>query len=372
VLDQQLRSTIRSFEQVKGIVTAVEKHKSKELTDALMAGKEIIITTLQTFPFVTEKIGDLPGQRFAVVIDEAHGSQSGETSRSMKEVLAAGSLEDAEKEESAEEPDEIDRTEAAVEAAMKKRGRLSNVSFFAFTATPKAKTLELFGTRQPDGRTASFSLYSMRQAIEENFILDVLQNYTTFKVYFALLKKIEDDPRYDRKKGTYLLRSYADLHAHAIHTKTAMMLDHFDAEVKDRIGGRAKAMVVTRSRLHAVRYKLEFDRELKKRKLPYKALVAFSGEVKDPDSGLKFTEAGMNGFPDSQTAGTFKGKEYRFLIVAEKFQTGFDQPLLHTMYVDKKLGGVNAVQTLSRLNRTSALARIYPPLLSKTDPGILI
>ena len=350
VLDQQLRSTIRSFEQVKGIVTAIEKHKSQELAKALMGGKDIIITTLQTFPFVAEKIGELPGHRFAVVIDEAHSSQSGETNRSMKEILTASSLEDAAKEEAAEQQDEEDTVNAAVEAVMRRRGRLKNVSFFAFTATPKQKTLELFGSPQAGG-IGPFSLYSMRQAIEEGFILDVLQNYTTFKVYFSLLKKIEADPQYDRKKATYLLRSYADLHAHAVHTKTALMLDHFEEEVKDRIAGKAKAMVVTRSRLHAVRYKLDFDHEMKKRRLPYKALVAFSGEVRDPNSGQKFTEAGMNGFPESQTAATFKGKDYRLLIVAEKFQTGFDQPLLHTMYVDKKLGGVNAVQTISRLNR---------------------
>jgi type I restriction enzyme R subunit len=352
VLDQQLRSTIRSFEQVKGIVTAIEKHKSQELAKALMGGKDIIITTLQTFPFVAEKIGQLPGHRFAVVIDEAHSSQSGETNRSMKEILTASSLEEAAKEEGAEQQDEEDAVNAAVEAVMRRRGRLKNVSFFAFTATPKGKTLELFGTPHPSGGLAPFSLYSMRQAIEEGFILDVLENYTTFKVYFSLLKKIEADPQYDRKKGTYLLRSYADLHEHAIHTKTAMMLDHFEEEVKDRIAGKAKAMLVTRSRLHAVRYKLDFEREMKKRRLAYKVLVAFSGEVKDPDTGQKFTEASMNGFSESQTAATFKGKEYRLLIVAEKFQTGFDQPLLHTMYVDKKLGGVNAVQTLSRLNRT--------------------
>jgi type I restriction enzyme R subunit len=352
VLDQQLRSTIRSFEQVKGIVTAIEKHKSQELADALMSGKDIIITTLQTFPFVTEKIGEMPGHRFAVVIDEAHSSQSGETHRSMKEVLTASSLEEAAKEEAAEQPDQEDAVNAAVEAAMRRRGRLRNVSFFAFTATPKAKTLELFNTPDPGTGRPPFSLYSMRQAIEEGFILDVLQNYTTFRVYFSLLKKIEADPQYDRKKATYLLRSYANLHAHAIHTKSAMILDHFEGEVKNRIGGQAKAMVVTRSRLHAVRYKLEFDREIKKRRLPYKVLVAFSGEVKDPESGQTFTEAGMNGFSDSQTAANFKSKGCRLLVVAEKFQTGFDQPLLHTMYVDKKLDGVNAVQTLSRLKRT--------------------
>src|ERR1022692_3774516 len=317
VLDQQLRSTIRSFEQVKGIVTAIEKHKSQELAEALMGGKDIIITTLQTFPFVTEKIGEMPGHRFAVVVDEAHSSQSGETQRKMKEVLTASSLEEAAKEEAAAQSDEEDAVNAAVEAAMRRRGRLRNVSFFAFTATPKAKTLELFNTPDPGTGRPPFSLYPMRQAIEEGFILDVLQNYTTFRVYFSLLKKIEADPQYDRKKATYLLRSYADLHAHAIHTKSAMILDHFEGEVKNRIGGQAKAMVVTRSRLHAVRYKLEFDREIKKRRLPYKVLVAFSGEVKDPESGQTFTEAGMNGFSDSQTAANFKSKGCRLLVRTE-------------------------------------------------------
>ena len=351
VLDQQLRNTIRSFEAVKGTVVAIEKHKAQELAEALTGAKDIIITTLQTFPFVTEKIGQLARSRFAVVIDEAHSSQSGETNRKMKETLAARNLKEAAEEEGVEVRDSEDDVNAAVEEAMRRRGRLKNVSFFAFTATPKAKTLELFGRQRADGTLGAFSLYSMRQAIDEDFILDVLQNYTTFKVYFSLLKKVESDPRYDRKKGTYLLRTYADLHEHAIHTKTGMMLDHFAEEVKDRIAGKAKAMVVTRSRLHAVRYKLEFDRELKKRRLPYQALVAFSGEVHDPDSGFKYTESGMNGFAESQTAAMFKGKEFRILIVAEKFQTGFDEPLLHTMYVDKKLAGVNAVQTLSRLNR---------------------
>lgn len=352
VLDWQLKSTIRSFEQVKGVVKAIEHQKAKELAEALTQGRDIIITTLQTFPFVTEKLGELPGHRFAVVVDEAHSSQSGESNRSLKEVLTARSLEDAANEDAGEARDEEDDINAAIEDAMKRRGRLPNVSFFAFTATPKPKTLELFGTPQSGGGIAPFSLYSMRQAIEEGFIMDVLKNYTTFKVYFALLKKIADDPKYERKEGTYLLRSYADLHEHGLRTKTSMMIDHFCGQVKDRIVGQAKAMLVTRSRLHAVRYKQEFDREMRERKLPFKVLVAFSGEVTDPDTGMKFTEHGMNGFPESQTAETFKASPYRFLIVAEKYQTGFDQPLLHTMYVDKKLGGVNAVQTLSRLNRT--------------------
>ncbi len=225
------------------------------------------------------------------------------------------------------------------------------MSFFAFTATPKPKTLEMFGTPRTDGRFQPFSLYSMRQAIEEKFILDVLKNYTTFQVYFGLNKRIHDDPQYSKKKAMSLLKSYVDLHEHNLRSKTEIILEHFNDQVRDRIRGRAKAMIVTRSRLHAVRYKQMFDLILKEHNLPYKALVAFSGKVKDYHTGKEYTESEMNGFPESQTVATFRKPQYRFLIVAEKFQTGFDQPLLHTMYVDKKLSGVNTVQTLSRLNR---------------------
>jgi len=353
VLDRQLRRTVKDFEQVKGVVTTITEQKAKGLADALGKGSDIIVITLQTFPFAVDLIGKTPGKCFAVVIDEAHSSQSGESAKAVKEVLSTDDLEKAEEEESAVAVlDDEDAINAAVEEEMKKRGRLPNVSFFAFTATPKSKTFELFGTRQSDGSFRPFSLYSMRQAIEEGFILDVLKNYTTYKVYFGLLKKIEDDPLYDRIKGTYLLKSYADLHEHGIHKKTELMVEHFHLQVKERIKGHAKAMVVTRSRLHAVRFKQAFDKYLSERRYPYKALVAFSGIVRDPKTGKEDTEAGMNGFSESQTAETFKRGEYRFLIVANKFQTGFDQPLLHTMYVDKKLGGVNAVQTLSRLDRT--------------------
>ena len=232
---------------------------------------------------------------------------------------------------------------------MKSRGRLPNVSAFAFTATPKSKTLEMFGQALPDGSFEAFSLYSMRQAIEEKFILDVLENYTTYKTYWSLLKKIEDDPRYDRQKASYLLRSFVGLHPHAIRKKVEIMVGHFVGQVAHRIKGQAKAMIVTPSRLHAVRYKLAVDAYLKEQGHKFKALVAFSGTVRD--GGRDYTEANMNGFPEAQTAKVFKQAEYRILVVANKFQTGFDQPLLHTMYVDKKLGGVGAVQTLSRLNR---------------------
>jgi len=348
VLDRQLQRTVRQFEQTLGVVENIDT-TSRQLKEALEAGKTIIVTTLQKFPVIVGQIQALPGRRFAVIIDEAHSSQSGESSKSLKEVLSAGSLEAAEKEESSAETPE-DELESIVLSEMEKRGRLPNVSMFAFTATPKAKTLELFGEPRSDGKFAPFHLYTMRQAIEEGFILDVLQNYTTYKAYWRLLKKIEDDPHYDKKKAQYLLKSFVELHPHAIGEKVKIMVEHFAAQVQHEIGNKAKAMVVTRSRLHAVRYKLAFDRYLAERNYPFKALVAFSGKVQD--GGKDYTEAGMNGFPETQTAKTFERPEYRFLIVANKFQTGFDQPLLHTMYVDKKLGGVNAVQTLSRLNRT--------------------
>ena len=345
VLDRQLQRTVRLFEQTEGVVENIDT-TSRQLKDALESGKTIIVTTLQKFPVIAAQIGELAGKRFAVIVDEAHSSQSGESTKSLKAVLSAASLEEAEKEEGGEEEDLEDR----IVAEMKKRGRQKNVSTFAFTATPKPKTLELFGTRRADGTFEAFSLYAMRQAIEENFILDVLENYTTYKSYWRLLKKIADDPKYPKDKANYLLRSFVDLHDHAIRKKIEIMVDHFHGQVAGRIEGKAKAMIVCRSRLHAVRFKLALDAYLKEKKYPYRALVAFSGTVKDV--GVDYTEPGMNGFPEKQTARTFKRSEYRFLVVANKFQTGFDQPLLHTMYVDKKLGGVNAVQTLSRLNRT--------------------
>jgi type I restriction enzyme R subunit len=359
VLDRQLQNTIQQFEQTRGVVEKIDKH-SGQLKQALEEGKNIIVTTLQKFPYVAEEIGSLPGKKFAVVIDEAHSSQTGESTKSLKAVLAAASLEEAEKQDAVEED-----VEEEIIREMQRRGRQPNVSWFAFTATPKSKTLELFGERQPDGSFVPFSLYTMRQAIDEGFILDVLENYMTFKVYFSLFKKIEDDPKYDRKKATYLLHSFADLHDHAIAKKTELIVEHFCNHTKGRIGGRAKAMLVTRSRLHAVRYKLAFDRYIKQKRYHFKTLVAFSGAVND--SGLEYTEAGMNSIPgnpipESATADTFALDDYRIIIAANKFQTGFDQPLLHTMYVDKKLGGVNAVQTLSRLNR------VYP---GKDDTMIL-
>ena len=350
VLDRQLQHTVLQFEQTLGVVENIDT-TSRQLKGALESGKTIIVTTLQKFPVIAEEIGSLPGQRFAVIVDEAHSSQSGEGARTLKSVLASGGLEEAEQEEAgAETPEE--ELESRILAEMEKRGRLPNLSTFAFTSTPKSKTLELFGTQRSDGKFEAFSLYSMRQAIEEGFILDVLQNYTTYAVYWKLLKIIENDPHYDRDKASYLLKSFIELHPHAINEKLGIMVEHFATQVQNAIGGLAKAMIVTRSRRHAVRFKLALDRYLAEKSYPFKALVAFSGTVHD--RGKSFTESGMNGFSEKQTALVFDQAEYRFLVVANKFQTGFDQPLLHTMYVDKKLGGVNAVQTLSRLNRVHA------------------
>lgn len=343
VLDRQLQRTIRQFEQTLGLVENIDK-TSRQLKEALEGGKTIIVTTLQKFPMILTEIAALPQKRFALILDEAHSSQSGEGSRMMREVLSVKSLEEAESEDGVEEDPE-DR----IVRVAKARGPLNNASTFAFTATPKEKTLQLFGRQQSEGSYAPFSLYSMKQAIEEGFIMDVLENYTTHRVFWNLLKRIEDDPRYDAQKAKYLARLFADLHPHSIKEKVAIIVEHFAEHAAHRIGGRAKAMVVTRSRLHAVKTALALRQYLKEKGQPYQALVAFSGTVKD--NGIDYTEVGMNGFSERQTATVFKQHDYRFLVVAEKFQTGFDEPLLHTMYVDKKLSGLNAVQTLSRLNR---------------------
>ena len=354
VLDRQLQRTVRQFEQTLGVVENIDQ-TSRQLKAALEDGKKIIVTTLQKFPRIVGEMAMFSNNRFAVIIDEAHSSQGGEDTAKVKAVLAPKSLEEAEQEDSVEEPD----IEERIVAEVKRRGHLPNVSYFAFTATPRPETLELFGARQPDGRYAAFSLYTMRQAIEERFILDVLENYTTYKAYWSLLKKIVDDPRYDRRKATYLLRSFVDLHESTVTQKVAVIVDHFAERVAPRIDGKAKAMIVTRSRLHAVRYKQAVDKYINQKGFQFRALVAFSGTVKDPEDGQIYTETGMNtasagkSISEKATAETFKQEDYRLLIVAEKFQTGFDQPLLHSMYVDKKLSGLHAVQTLSRLDRVN-------------------
>jgi type I restriction enzyme, R subunit len=349
VLDRQLSDTVKSFSQVTGLVKHVES--SAELREGLETGTRILTSTLQKFPVIVDVIEKVEGKKFAVIIDEAHSSQSGDSAADLRQVLT---LDDAEKETEREENAFKTVEDQLVERMKARKVSSPNLSFFAFTATPKQKTLELFGDEDAlTGKFGPFSLYSMKQAIEEKFILDVLKNYTTYETYFGLLKKVEDDPEFDKKKAQRLMVGYVERHEHAIDKKTAIMVEHFEEKIASLIGGKAKAMIVTKSRLHAVRYKLAFDKYLKEKGYPHKALVAFSSTVKDVDTKLEYTEGQMNKVPESQTAETFKGDDYKFLIVAEKFQTGFDQPLLSVMYVDKKLGGVSAVQTLSRLNRTT-------------------
>ncbi len=343
VLDSQIQRNIKQFEQVAGLVEHIDKG-SKHLKEALEEGKKIIITTIQKFPYIVNEIGDLPGNKFAIIIDEAHSSQSGNTAGKMNVTLSNG--EDVENEEEWTDEDEI------IEI-IKGRKMLTNASYFAFTATPKPKTLELFGVKFKEGekeKFRAFHLYSMKQAIQEHFIEDVLLNYTTYNSHFALLKKIADDPLYDKKKAQKKLRIYVESHELNIARKTAVMVEHFMSAVvaKKKINGLAKAMVVTSSRRNAVKYKKAFDKYLKENSIPYKAIVAFSGEI-DRES-----ESSLNSFSSAAIPDEFKKANNRFLIVANKYQTGFDQPLLHTMYVDKKLGGVGAVQTLSRLNRTTS------------------
>lgn len=343
ILDKQLRQTVTQFEkqrdEVKGAAT------SAELKEALQDKTKIIVSTLQKFPVIVDTMERLHGKKFAVIADEAHSSQSGESTKALKQTL--GNLETAEREDIANSEQEDPETQMALQAQAA-RGKLHHVSFFAFTATPKEKTLELFGERGSDGRYYPFSLYSMKQAIEEGFIIDVLKNYTTHKMFFELAKKAgEHDPEFEKSKAYRLAVSYADLHESGIEKKAELMVEHFRSQIEKLIDGKAKAMIVTKSRLHAVRYYQALRDYLAKRGYPIKALVAFSGEINGE------TESGLNGFPETQTADTFDEQdEYKFLVVANKYQTGFDQPKLAAMYVDKKLGGVGAVQTLSRLNRT--------------------
>lgn len=341
ILDKQIRDTVKQFAQVSSVVGWATH--SGDLRKFIEAGKRIIITTIQKFPFVLDEIGDQHrDKQFAIIIDEAHSSQGGRTMAKMHLALGKGD-EDQEEEEAYE--DQVNKIMAA-------RKLLANASYFAFTATPKNKTLELFGEKQTDGTFHPFHSYTMKQAIQEGFILDVLRYYTPINSYYRLIKKVEDDPQFDAKKARKKLRHYVEKNEHAIRRKAEIMIDHFHEEVikKKKIGGQARAMVVTGGIRRAIDYKLAFDAYLAERKSPFKAIVAFSGEHEV--GGKNVDEAAMNGFPSSRIAETFRGDEQcRFLIVADKFQTGYDEPLLHTMYVDKVLSDVKAVQTLSRLNR---------------------
>ena len=372
ILDQQLQNTIYQFEHKQGVVQKIDED-TRQLVQALAESTPIVITTLQKFPFVAETLAKLREEtqygvaiatrdkRFAVIVDEAHSSQSGESAMELKGVLNANGVEEEAARYAAEQgldPDEDEDADqlAGVVREMLKRGRQPNLSFFAFTATPKYKTKKVFDEPGPDGE-APFHLYTMRQAIEEKFILDVLKHYISYEAYFRLVQVGDDDPHVERKKAARALARTLTFHEVNLRTKTEVMVEHFRTHVRHKIGGRAKAMVVTEGRLHAVRYKQTFDKYIAEQGYQdIKTLVAFSGIVEDPEApGKTWTEVGMNGgIKESELPEKFDSHEYQVLLVAEKYQTGFDQPLLHTMYVDKKLTGLHAVQTLSRLNRACA------------------
>ncbi|WP_271950733.1 type I restriction endonuclease subunit R [Ruegeria faecimaris] len=340
VLDKQLKDNIRAFSEVKNVVA--HAYDSAELKKALENGKKLIITTIQKFPWILDGIADLSDRKFAVIIDEAHSSQSGSAADKMNEAISGGGDE--------EEPEDL---QDKILVAMARRKMGNNASFFAFTATPKNTTLERFGRQNAEGKFVPFHLYSMKQAIEEQFILDVLKNYTTYKSYYELQKSIEDNPEFNTKKAQGKLRAYVEAHPDTIKTKAAIMLDHFRDNVvrPKKLKGKARAMVVTRNIESAIRYFLAIREALNAAGSPYKAVVAFTG--KKLVDGVEHTEDSLNGFPGNDIAKKFKDDEYRILVVANKFLTGFDEPMLTTMYVDKKLQGVLAVQALSRLNRSN-------------------
>lgn len=385
VLDKQLQDAIYQIEHAQGVVKAIDQD-AKQLAEALIDGTKIVITTLQKFPFVLrgllhaagaenqDKASDeekaqanvwqaaIAARRYAVIVDEAHSSQTGETARELKGILGAGAAPSPQPSPVEGEGENEADWEDRLNQIMASRGQQKNLSFFAFTATPKGKTLELFGREGSSGKPEAFHTYSMRQAIEEGFILDVLRNYTTYSTWFKFVKMVEDDPAIPKKKGAKALAKFKELHPHNIEQKTEVMVEHFRGYVRHQLGGRGKAMVVTASRIQAVRYKLAFERYIQEQGYAdIRSLVAFSGTVKDPDTGVEYTEPGMNPdavtgkpIPESQLPERFGSNDYQVLLVANKYQTGFDQPLLCAMYIDKRLDGVQAVQTLSRLNRKIA------------------
>ena len=350
VLDKQLQETIKQVEQVDGVVHPVEA-TSAQLRDYLESGKDIIISTIQKFSVIAKEIGKLKSKTFAVIIDEAHSSQSGESARNLRVSLSQGIEHEVADEDDADEISDID---AQILEEMERRRMQDHISYFGFSGTPKNKTLELFGRKDADGTFVPFHVYSMHQSISEGFTLDVLQNYTTFKRYFELVKSVPEDKEYEKARTLRALTNYVDLQPHSIETKTRIILEHFTARTAKTIEGKGRAMLITPSRLHCVRYKLEFDRQMREMNLCYGCLVAFSSTVHDTDNGQDYTEDGMNELPPHVSiADSFKSPEYRILIVSNKFQTGFDEPLLQTMYVDKRLDGLQCVQSLSRLNRVA-------------------
>ncbi len=375
VIDKQLQDTIYQFEHKRGVVEKIDQD-TRQLAEALASGVPIIISTIHKFSYITSAIQRLikegkdvnlstEGRRFAVIIDEAHSSQSGETATELRRILNKDGIEAVVAEQLLNDEDEdmTDAARAKMYTEKAARMRQPNLSYFAFTATPKFKTMAVFNEAGENGKPP-FHHYSMRQAIEENFILDVLAHYVPYKKYFGLVKDITDDPNVPRRKAARALARFVGLHPHNIRQQVEIIVEHFRSSTLRKIGGRAKAMVVTESRLHAVRYKLTIDEYLQEKGYTdVRTLVAFSGEVHDPDSGKNYTEPTMNnGLKEKELPDRFASDEYNVLLVADKYQTGFDQPLLHTMYVDKRLGGVQAVQTLSRLNRCAT---------GKTDTFVL-
>ena len=367
VLDTQLQDTIYQFEHKHGVVEKIDQN-TKQLARALSDGTPIIISTIQKFPFINSSIQrlkdkgeevtiDTTDKRFAVIVDEAHSSQTGEAAKTLRGMLNKSAIEQAVAEQALDDEDDdlSDEAKKTLFREMISRQKQDNLSYFAFTATPKSKTLEIFNEAGPTGMPP-FHVYSMKQAIEEGFILDVLKNYTTYKTYFGLVKKeAESEAKVPKKQAAKALARFLTLHSHNLSQKVELITEHFRAHVRHKIGGNAKAMLVTSSRIHAVRYKQAFDKYLAEKSYNnVRALVAFSGQVQDPDlPDVNYTEASMNnGVAESALPAQFAGADYQILIVAEKYQTGFDQPLLAAMYIDKVLGGVHAVQTLSRLNRT--------------------
>lgn len=343
VIDAQLQDQVKAIERKQGVVEKIDKD-SRQLAEAIQSGTNIVVTTLHKFSYIMDKIDDVEDRNYAIIVDEAHSSQTGSHARHLREGLTSAEA-DADVLDEAE--DEFDEE---LIRHMEKRRNTPNLSFFAFTATPKAKTLEMFGYKDPSFEDfRPHHLYSMKQAIKEGFILDVLKNYLTYPTYFKLVKTIEDDPEFNEEKAKKVLRRFVELHPHAIHEKTEIILDHFMNSTRHKIKGKAKAMLVTSGRKEAVLYKQEFDRQIKEKKLPIKTLAAFTGTIKQDT--VEYTEVNINDIGKKSIKEAFRGDDYKILIVANKFQTGFDEPLLQTMYVDKKLNGVAAVQTLSRLNR---------------------
>lgn len=354
ILDDQIQATIRQFMQVAATVGHAKD--SGDLRKYIEQGRKIIVSTVQKFPFILDEIATEGGRTFAIVIDEAHSSQGGRTSAAMSQALSGDPKAEAGEEGEDGGPDPEDTVNEALEKRMAARKMLTNASYFAFTATPKNKTLEMFGEPLPadaEGKVKHrpFHGYTMKQAVEEGFILDVLKQYTPVSSYYKLVKKTEDDPEFDTKRANKKLRRYVESHDHAIRLKAEIMADHFHDQViaASKIGGQARAMVVTSGIERAIQYFHAIKAYLVERKSPYQAIVAFSGEHEY--KGAKVSEASLNGFPSKDIAENIQGDPYRFLICADKFQTGYDEPLLHTMYVDKALSGIKAVQTLSRLNR---------------------